>query len=179
MAKATARAKTKAAAASWVPQSREEVIRGIAQIGELQRQRSRIEAQMNDEMAAIKERHEAAAQPLGEEIARLMQGVQMWCEVNRDSLTRGGKVKSAELPSGQVSWRTSPPKVTITGVQQVLDAFRRLGLADPYIRVKEEINKEAILADPAKVAMIKGIKITQKEEFAVRPFETSLEEIAG
>jgi len=30
MAKATARAKTKAAAASWVPQSREEVIRGIA-----------------------------------------------------------------------------------------------------------------------------------------------------
>jgi len=177
MATKTASTRTKAKANAWVPQSKDEVVRGIAEIGDLQRQRSRIEAAMNDEMAMVKERHEAEAQPLGERIAQLTQGVQMWCDVNRDALTRGGKVKTAQLPSGEISWRTTPPKVAIAGVVAVIDCFRRLGLGQ-FIRTKEEINKEAILAEPEKVAMIKGIKITQKEEFVIKPFETSLEEVA-
>jgi phage host-nuclease inhibitor protein Gam len=46
------------------------------------------------------------------------------------------------------------------------------------VRVKEEINKEAILAEPDLAAKIPGISITQGEDFVIVPFETELEEIA-
>ena len=60
--------------------------------------------------------------------------------------------------------------------QLVLDALRRFDAAR-FIRVKEEINKEAILADPAAVAGIGGIRIEQGEVFEVVPFEAALEEV--
>jgi phage host-nuclease inhibitor protein Gam len=169
--------RTKSAATAWVPQTKDEVVRAIAEIGELQRGRAVIQARMNDELAKAKESFEAEAQPLGERMQLLTRGVQMWCEVNRTALTRGGRTKTAQLPSGEVGWRTSPPKVTIRGAEAVMDALRRLGLGR-FIRTKEEISKEAILAEPDAVTMIQGIAITQAEEFVVKPFETSLEEVA-
>lgn len=174
MAKSATKAKSTAAA--WVPQTREETIRAIAEIGELQRGRAVIEANMGDELAAVKARWEAQAQPLGERIALLAEGVRMWCEVHRSELTRGGKTKTASLPSGEVSWRTTPPKVSIKGAAAVLDALRRLALTR-FIRTKEEIDKEAILKEPEAVTAIRGIAIEQAEEFVVKPFETQLEEI--
>jgi hypothetical protein len=47
-----------------------------------------------------------------------------------------------------------------------------------YIRTKEEVNKEAILADPESVASCAWIKIEQAEDFVIVPFETELEEVA-
>ena len=46
-----------------------------------------------------------------------------------------------------------------------------------FIRTKEEINKEAILDEPEVVASVKGISITQKEDFVIVPFETELESV--
>lgn len=169
--------RTKTAAAAWVPQTKDETVKAVAEIGELQRQRAVIQAQMNEEMAAVKERYEAQAQPLAARMTLLAEGVRMWCEVNRDGLTRGGKTKTVSLPSGEVRWRLSPPKVAIRGAGAVMDALRRLGLTR-FIRTREEISKEAILAEPEAVTMIQGISITQKEEFVVIPFETALEEVA-
>ena len=52
-------------------------------------------------------------------------------------------------------------------------------LLNRLIRVKEEVNKDAILAEPETVANIKGISITQREEFIVIPFETALESVSN
>lgn len=165
------------AAAFQVPQHRDEVIEAIARIGRHQRERQRLETLMNDDLAKVREAWEKQAAPHLETIKELSRGVQLWCEVHRDLLTQGGKVKFARLASGEVKWRLTPPKVVIRALDAVLEALRNAGL-ERLIRIKEEPNKEAILTEPEAVAGIKGITITQKEDFVITPFETELEEIA-
>ena len=104
-----------AAAEVDIPQSRDEVNRAIADIGVAQRERERIQAQMNDDLANIRARHEEAAKPHAERIQTLTQGVAAWCEAHRDELTKGGRTKTAKLATGEVSWRTRPPSVAVRG----------------------------------------------------------------
>jgi phage host-nuclease inhibitor protein Gam len=175
MAAKTGKAKAPAVEVK-VPQSRDETADAIREIGEHQRERTRIEAAMNDEIAGIKQKYEEQARPHGEAIAARSQGVQIWCEANRALLTQDGKVKTANLASGEVKWRLRPPSVKITGVDAVISLLKQLKLKH-FVRVKEEVDKEAILADPDAVAAVQGIKIEQKEDFAIEPFETKLEEV--
>lgn len=156
-----------------VPQSREQAADHIREIGELQRNLQRIQAGMNDDLAARREAWEAKAQPLADKINAMTTGLQTWCEANRDSLTQGGKTKTAAFTTGEVLWRLRPPSARITGAEAVLDALRKLGLGR-FIRTKEEVNKEAILNEPEVVAHVPGISISQGEDFVVVPFETEL-----
>lgn len=160
-----------------VPQTQDEVVAAIAEIGVHQRERTRIETEMNDELAKIREAWEKKAAPHAEAIKALQQGVQIWCEANRGRLTQNGKVKYAHLASGEVKWRMTPPKVVIRGAEAVLEILRSVGLSR-FIRAKEEINKEAILNEPEAVRDIPGISFKQQEEFIVVPFETQLESVS-
>lgn len=172
------RARQKSEAMSFlVPQCREDVVSAIAEIGRLQRERDRIQAEMNDELSRVRERFEEMAHPYAEKIRQLSAGVQVWCEANRAELTVQGKTKTVNLSSGEVKWRMRPPKVVLRGVEMVLESLRLRGL-ERFIRVKEEINKEAILAEPEAVSQVKGISIARGEDFVIIPFETKLEEVA-
>lgn len=175
MTKAASRIKT--VAQGFVCQTREQATEAIAQIGAAQRERDRIAAAMNDELSAIKRRYEEQARPHGDRITELANGVQTWCEAHREALTNGGKVKTAALASGEVRWRTTPPSVSIKAADKVMEALRSLRL-ERFIRSKDEIDKTAILAEPEAVAHIKGIGISQREEFVIVPFETELEQVA-
>jgi phage host-nuclease inhibitor protein Gam len=161
-----------------VPQSREAAADAIALIGSINRDLSRLEADMNDELAAVKARHESNADPLRQQLQALTTGVQTWAEANRAALTQGGKVKTAQLTTGELVWRLRPPSVRITGADAVLDALRRLGLKR-FIRSKDEVNKEAILNEPKAVATVPGISISQGEDFMVMPFEAELATMEG
>lgn len=160
-----------------IPQSREDCTDYIARIGRAQRERERIQAAMNDELSAIRTRYEEQARPHAETIKALSQGVQIWCDANREALTLGNKTKTANLASGEVRWRLRPPKVVIRGLDAVMSALKDMRL-ERFIRVKEEVNKEAILADPEALKHIKGVSIDQGEDFVIIPFETELEEVA-
>lgn len=156
-----------------VPQNRDQAAAAVAEIGSASRQLARIEATMNDELAVIKERFEAAAEPHRQQIKTLTVAVQTWAEAHRDELTQHGKVKTCVLTSGEIGWRTRPPSVRVSGAEAVLDLLRRLGL-DRFIRQKEEINREAILNEPAAVAGVPGLRISQEEDFVVSPFTAEL-----
>ncbi len=171
--------KIKTPAADYpVPQEKPEAVRDIGKIGQLQRQRTRIETAMNDKLAKIKEEYEAKAAPLSANISALAKGVHTWCEANRDELTDNNKVKFANLPTGKVNWRKKPPKVNLSKVEDVIARLEKLGLTQ-FIRTKPEVDKEAILKTPDLVEGIKGIKVkSDGEEFGITPFETELEEIA-
>lgn len=161
----------KSAAAAYVPQNRDAVITDIKRIGDLQREASRLETEMNDAIAEITEKFAARIAPLKTDIETLSKGVQGWCEANRDELTNGGKVKTANLVTGDVSWRVRPPSVSIRGMDAVMETLERLGL-QRFIRTKQEINKEAILNEPGAVAGVAGITVKSGiEDFSVIPFE--------
>lgn len=156
--------------------NRLEVDAAIAEIGAAQRERDRIQTEMNDALAKVRAEFEEQALPHATVIKELGHGVQVWCEGNRVDLTRDGRSKTAKFAAGEVSWRTRPPRVNIRGEGIVAEALKRLGL-ERFIRTKEEIDKQAILAEPGAIEGIKGLSISQGEDFVIKPFSTEIEEV--
>ncbi len=160
-----------------IPQTRKETVEAIAEIGRRQRERDRIQAEMNDRLAEIKQEYEELGAPHAEAISALSKGVHTWCEANKAELTADGKVKYADLATGRVNWRKRPNKVNLKGIEEIIKTLNKLNLKR-FVRVKEEIDKEAILKDPEAVQGIKGISVKSGEDFVITPFETKLEEVA-
>lgn len=161
----------KSAAAVYVPQNKEDVIGDIKKIGDLQRELEREQTIMNDAIGEITERHAPGIESLKKDIDLLSKGIQGWCEAHRDELTQNGKTKTASLITGKVEWRNRPPSVGIRGVETVLETLHRLNL-DRFIRIKEEVNKDAILNEPEVVKGVAGITIRSGiEDFSITPFE--------
>jgi phage host-nuclease inhibitor protein Gam len=160
--------------ASPAAQSREEAEAAIARMGDIQRDLARQQADYGDQAAALKAGFEASSSPLKEEFEALRGRVQGWCEANRNALTQGGKVKFAQLATGEVKWRSLPPKVTIRAAEKFLEECRRLGLTQ-FMRTKVEPNKEVMLAEAALAKTLPGVTIgSEGEEFAVEPYQPEL-----
>lgn len=169
-----AKTKTKAANTA-VPQSQDEATRFVREIGDLNRQVARIQADMNDRLAEIKEQAEREAAPLGDRVRDLTEGLRIWCEANRARLTDGMKRKFADLGTGRIEWRLAPPKVTIKGVEAAIAAIKTLGALE-FLRTKTEIDKEAMLRDREKARLVPGVTIgSEGENFSVEPFEAAIE----
>ncbi len=163
-------------AAEFVPANRAEADEAIRTIGEYQRRREALQTAMNERLAALKAESECEAAPLSAAIKTLSQGVQTWAEANRAELLKGGG-KTVKLGKGEIPWRMRPPSVVVRGAAAVIEALTRLGL-QRFLRVKTEVDKERILADPDAVRDVKGITVSQGEDFVIVPFATSLEEVA-
>lgn len=160
--------------AARVPQSREEVIANIRSLGDVQRELARTLADMNDEIAAVTEAFAADIEAARGRVKELQEGIQAWCEAHRAELCPG-RAKTANLTTGEVCWRQRPPSVAVRGKDAVIEALRNFGLLR-FVRVTEELNKEAILAEPAAVAGIAGITVTTGvEDFVITPFEQEVE----
>jgi len=168
MAKPT---KLKSKAQVYVPQTKDDAAADIRKVGDLMRKFTREQAEMNDKIAAITQEYQVTLEPIKESIELLQEGVQAWCEANRDDLTNGGKVKSANLITGEVAWRQNPPSVRISKADTVIEMLKRLGLGR-FVRTKEEVNKDAILNEPDEVRGVAGITlVTGVEQFVITPFE--------
>jgi phage host-nuclease inhibitor protein Gam len=169
------RIKSKTLAA--VPQSKDDCAASIRTIGDLQREFERHRAAMNDQIAEITQEHQPILSDLQARIESLQSGVQAWCEAHRVQLCgEGDKLgKTANLVTGEVSWRMRPPSVSIRGTDTVLETLLRMGLGR-FVRVKNEPNKEAMLNEPDAVRGIAGITIVSGvEDFIVTPFEQHAE----
>lgn len=164
--------KSKSKAISRVPQSREDAVFAIGRIGTLQRAIAGHKAVADDAVRAAGEQLEKATADLMTELAEHERGVQMWCEANRNALTNDGKVKFHDFGTGQIKWRSLPASVSIRGMETVIEAIKKLGFSKKFIRTKEEVNKEAMLADPDKARLIAGITIKSAgEDFVIEPTE--------
>lgn len=160
-----------------IPQDDSEAREAIREIGDLNREALRIEAELNDKIAALQQEYGERVAPIREAATAKTEGLKMFCEVNRDRLTGGGKVKYHRYATGEVSWRSRPAKVTIRGALDVIEAIKAAKLTKKFLRVKEEINKEAMLEDRATAGALKGVTIgSDGEDFLVEPFETELQE---
>lgn len=156
------------------PQTREAVQSLIKQLGDSQRELGRQETKMNDEIAAITDDYTPHINHLKDKIKAAQKQIQIWCEANRDDLTADGG-KSVNMVTGKISWRQRPPSVRLTKVDAVLESLRTLGL-QRFIRQKEEVNKDAMLAEPEIAQTVAGVKInTGVEDFVIEPFEQSVE----
>lgn len=163
-------ARIKSKAAAYAPQTRTDCAADVKKLGDLQREQARLATHLNDEIARITQSYEPKLKALSEAINVLHGGIQTWCEAHRSELCKGDS-KTANLITGEVSWRVRPPSVRITGADSVLETLKRMGLHQ-FVRTKEEPNKEAMLNDKDAVRGIAGITIVSGvEDFVVTPFE--------
>lgn len=173
---AKAKGRTKGPALASVPQTRDAAEAAMARIGALSRELEAVETAMNRKIAAAKEYAEGQAAPRREELAVLSAGLTAWAEANRAVLTNDGKVKTAYLGTGVILWRLGKRSVRVKGAEAVIAALKRVGLAR-FVRVKEEVDKEACLRDPAAVAGIQGLTVTEPvEEIVIEPHREELAE---
>lgn len=186
------------AAAQYAPQDKDACAADIATIGARQRELLRLQADMNDQIGAIAAEFQPRLEALQTEIEQLQKGVHLWCSANRNAITDDGKVKTANLVTGEVAWRKRPPSVKVTGEPVVLAQLKGAGLT-LFIRTSESVDKEMILgvlaaargitaeeaaADESKaklllaaaaVSTIAGLRIvTDLEDFSIVPFEQEL-----
>lgn len=145
----------------------------LARIGRNQRKLTAIENRLTDRVTKLQQEAAQEAGPLNDEIEEDFRRLHLWAEAHRDELLDGNS-KTAKLATGELSWRVSPPKCTITGEAAVIASLKKHGLEDA-IRTKETVDKETILDDPARFDGIKGISVTQKEDFIAKPTESEIE----
>lgn len=157
-----------------VPASLEEVADYVRRIGGYQRALTLIQARTNERIEAIKAQATTDCIPHQDEIEALFEGVYIFAQSHRNELTEGGKKKTVNLPTGDVCWRMTPPAVSIKDEAEVLLRLKEMKL-QRFIRPKEEPDKEAMLKEPEVAKSIKGITISQHEEFVVKPSETNIE----
>ncbi|ODS24198.1 hypothetical protein AB835_04780 [Candidatus Endobugula sertula] len=148
----------------------------IKELGNKRRKILRIETAMNDEIADVKHRFENEAAPIKDEVEQLIASIQSWAEVNREDLTDGNKTKTVKLATGEINWRSRPPKVSLRGKSKIIQALKNLGL-QRFIRTSEDIDKEALLKEKDAAAQISGISISSVgEDFSISPYELEIED---
>lgn len=157
-----------------VPSSDREVAEFIQAIGVHQRTIDQIQTGMNDQIERIKKGALARTSGQQEAIDQLFEGIFIFAQGHRDKLTENGKKKTVRFPTGEVLWRMTPPAVSLKGVEEVIKLCQARRLTR-FIRVKKEIDKEAMLKEPKVAEKIPGVTIRQKEEFVVKPSEVEIE----
>ena len=156
-----------------VPQTDEDAISAIAEIGRLQRQVDALKVELDDKISGLKEEYGHQITPLSQTLKARQEGLKAYCEANRDRLTNGGKVKFHQFATGRISWRLRPAKVSLRGVDGVIAAIQSLGLGARFLRTKHEVRKDALLEERETALTIPGVAIgTEGEDFIVEPDET-------
>ena len=146
----------------------------LARIGAIQRDLTVAEAALAETVARAKEAAEAAAAPLKAELEMLTRGLQIWAEARREELTQGGRTKTVALSTGEISWRARPPSVRLRDQAAVIETLQRLQLSR-FLREKIEVDREAMLREPALAATVPGVVIgSAGEEFVVAPATADL-----
>jgi len=161
--------------------TREELDATLAEIRNLTINRNQCQLGRDERMTAIDEQFGPALTEFGKSIAERVERVRAWAESNPDAF---GKHKSLDTTHAVIGWRTGMPSLkTLTGWtwDRVFDKLKSLpAMARAYIRTKEEVAKENLLADrdtlgPDGLRNL-GVKVVQAEPFYVEP---KLEEVAN
>lgn len=187
--------KAKAAAADVrIPQNRDEAAAMIAEYGAVAIELVRIEAALKETLAKEKKAAEDLAAPFVKKAEDIYKGLHVYCAANRQQLLGNTGIKTVDFGTGTVKWRHNPPKVKITGgedsvleviSQKQADATSRNDVETAaaygnFLRVKVEIDREAMLKNPDLARTIAGVSIPKGGEmFEIEPFGAELSESAA
>lgn len=157
-----------------VPESMEELAWFVERIRreenairEIEAKNTKKTSQLETQIAQLNQQAQSEAVPHAKEIESLAMGVWIYAEAHRKDLIKDEKVKTFELASGDIlRWYFTKSRVEVANEEAALKELKRKELID-FIRVTEEINKEAILANQEKAEGLKTLSIEQDEVFAI------------
>ena len=162
---------------SHEPRDHGEANRLIEIIGAARRESARLETAMNDQLASIKADYEGLAAGPRQAAVICERFLREYCNARRAELTDGGKRKSFKFPAGEIAWRKLPPSVSLPkkkAIAGLLEWLHAHQLAR-FIRTVEEIDKQAMRAEPELAANAPGVKIRDgADKFKITPFAVEL-----
>jgi phage host-nuclease inhibitor protein Gam len=153
----------------------------IGQIAGFTNAERRLTADMDQRIKAIRDDYADDLASVADNINTLTALAQQWAEANPDKFA---KKKSLQLTHGTLGFRTGTPKLKLLrgwSWDGVLSRLKEHGKSASFIRAKEEIAKEEILASYARNDCFDddlkhiGLKVTQDESFYVEPNLTPVE----
>ncbi len=138
----------------------------VAEIAALDRQMAAIECDMQAEIDAAKARARQRANSIAARRAELANGVAVWAKLYKAELFRSAK--TLDLGHGKIGFRASTAITQERGVTVEMSLARchELGRTDG-IRLKEELNKERMLAWPDERLSLVGCKRQQRDTFFI------------
>lgn len=175
------------------PKNWEEADTVMAEIVDIDSKLMKLAAGLDDAVAKVRASFAEKTVPLDVRRADLCDGLELYADANRKKLTEDGKIKTVTMTNGAFGWRLCPPSVAFASKLKSADvvkavygfigglygrrnkaALKHVAAARTFVRVREEPDKQAMLAAPATAAAIPGIRIiTDKEEFFI---DTSIAE---
>ncbi|MEK9154989.1 MAG: host-nuclease inhibitor Gam family protein [Patescibacteria group bacterium] len=158
----------------FVPSSLGVVNNLIGQMGSYQLELAHEEVELNKKIKKAMDEAAPAISRYKKAINDILTGLMIYAEKYRREIIADEKCKTIKLFNGKMGWHLNPPSVDIRSNQKVLKRLKELGFTD-FIRIKESINKKAILERRIEAEAVEGIKIVQKEEFFVKPKKTSIQ----
>jgi len=149
------------------------VEKAIEKIADLQNQESKIVEAANAKIKRIRDEANTEVSEKEKQIRELALKIFSYYRKNKKELTRDGRLKMVKLYAGSFREYFTPRAVRIIGEEKdAIEELKTMGLRS-FIRIKEEVDKEALLRHPRKVAGMKTIRITErKKKFVVVPFAT-------
>lgn len=157
-----------------VPANLKTAVNYVQRIGELDQQAISVMQEAAAIIAQVKEAADKQVQEYEEQIEALVRGLYEFCKANRKELTNNEQTKTISWPTGEVSWRMTPKSVKIRNVVQVIQTLERRRL-HRFLRIKKEVDKQALLQEEETAVKIPGISIEQFEQFQVKPTATLTE----
>lgn len=147
------------------PETMAEADQYLRDIGMLDIQLTDIDTDLREATAKLKQKAEDQAAPHRLDKEAKMLGLQSWAQANRKRLTNNNATKTIKLPSGEVKWRTLPAKVSLRGVDAIIEVLKSSAkLKKKFLRTKFEIDKDAMLRDKAEARKLTGVTIGSEGE---------------
>lgn len=165
-----------------IPKDRQELEQFVVAIRQKAESIKALAAKVNSEIAKLdtridllKRNAQVEAKPIEKDINDLAQGVFLFAESHREELTCKERHKTVEFITGdKIKWYLTPRSVVVIDKEEAIKELKKRDLAD-FIRITEEIDKEAILRQPDKIARLNNLDISQTEIFAIVPAKMDFE----
>jgi phage host-nuclease inhibitor protein Gam len=165
--------------------TRDEMETLVGQITALKTREQQVTGQMNEQITRLRRDYELTLGGIAVQIEEKTAIAKAWADSNAPEF---GNRKSIAMTHGDVGWKIGNPALkTMSGWtwDRVLEHLKIRGWSR-YIREKQEVNKEALIADRvgeyADNLKQVGVRVVQAETFFIEPrivaTETRLQEAA-
>lgn len=156
-----------------VPQTRADLESLVREIAELTLARNKQQTELDQAITALRTRYEENFAVVDQMLTTKTEAARAWAEANPAEF-KG--IKSLDLTHATIGFRASTKVKTLATwtVAKIIAALKdHFGGQCSYVRTKEEINKESLIADRAALDAAElrevGLRIVQDESFFIDP----------
>ncbi len=151
-------------------ETRAEMERIVREICELSIMEDDLRVRLDEELLRVREHYDVQLAEIKPRVDLLLARAETWAMANPEAF---GSRKSIVMVHGTVGYRTGTPKLkTLPKWTWAMVLEKLKALFPAYVRTKEEVDKDALLADREKLGARLpevGVQVVRDESFYVEP----------